>query len=347
VKTFTIGFHEAAYNEADQAKFVARHLGCDHTEFYVTPADATAIVPSLPALYDEPFADSSQIPMVMISRLARRSVTVTLSGDGGDESFGGYTRYWWNQRIWRAFGWMSPRLRCRLAGLLSLGGSSDKLQKLALLLRARDRKSLYASLLSNWNDPLTLVLHGSEHPALLTQIDQWPAYPDFFQTMMFLDTATYLPDDVLVKLDRATMSVGLEARAPLLDHRLIEFAWQLPMRMKVRGGQGKWLLRRVAAKYFPPAVLNRPKRGFGIPLHEWLRGPLRNWAGDLLDPGRLRREQFIDPEPIQRRLAEHLAGRRNWGFSLWNVLMFEAWLQEQARPNHAPQFEAATFHARA
>lgn len=331
VKTFTIGFHETRYDETEHAALVARHLGCEHAGLRVTPEDALDVIPRLPAVYDEPFADSSQIPTVLVSRLARSSVTVCLSGDGGDEVFGGYPRYLLAKRIWDEIGWLPQSSRRWLSAFLRQTIAADKVQKLACLLDAENRESLYLNLVSQWNDFPSTVLDAEKPPTLLTQRDEWPEVSDFVQTMMFLDSVTYLPDDILVKLDRASMGVGLETRVPLLDHRIFEFAWQLPLRMKVRGRRSKWLLRKVLHKYVPPALVDRPKTGFGIPIHEWLRRPLREWAEALLGGARLQREGFLNPEPIRRKWAEHLTGRRNWGFAIWNVLMFQAWLEAEGQ----------------
>jgi asparagine synthase (glutamine-hydrolysing) len=351
VKTFTLGFHVAGYDEAGHAKEVARHLGCDHTELYVTPQDAMDVIPGLPAIYDEPFADSSQIPTYLVSRLARRHVTVSVSGDGGDEMFGGYTRYQWGDPIWRRMRRIPLALRRNLAGCLNglphgtwdkalritswlpkrfrQSKPADKLQKLANFLPAENPENLYLSLVSQWHDPTSLVRDSTEPPTALTQPAQWAALPDFTRRMMFLDTLTYLPDDILVKLDRASMAVSLESRVPILDHRIIEFSWRLPLGLKVRGGETKWLLRRVLDQYVPRELTERPKSGFGLPIHEWLRGALREWAEEYLDAGRLSREGFFEPAPIRQQWVEHLSGRRNHMFPLWNVLMFRAWLDEQ------------------
>jgi len=284
--------------------------------------------------------------------LARRHVTVSLSGDGGDEVFGGYTRYQWADAIWRKSAWLSIQSRRHIAKLLASvphrawraifrmlapllprparqTNPADKLQKLAEILLADSPEALYYGLVSQWSDPTALVLGASELPTALTQRDQWAAVPDFFRRMMFLDIITYLPDDILVKLDRATMGVSLESRVPFLDHRIIEFSWRLPLAMKIRGGRSKWLLRQVLRKYVPPALVDRPKSGFGIPIHDWLRGPLRQWAEELLDVDRLQREKFFDPAPIRRKWIEHLSGKHNRLYPLWNVLMFQAWLEHE------------------
>lgn len=350
VKTFTIGFHEGEYNEAEHAKAVARHLGTDHTELYVTPAEALDVIPKLPMLYDEPFADSSQVPTFLVAQLARRHVTVALSGDGGDELFGGYNRYFWAMHLWRRMGAAPALLRGFAAGLLTalppsawnslfrLAGPlvperlrysnpGDKLHKLAGLLGAARPEAIYLHLVSHWDDPARLVL-GAEEPATpITDPTAWLDTREFEQRMMHLDTITYLPDDILVKVDRAAMGVSLETRVPLLDHRVVEFAWRLPLAMKIRNGQGKHLLREVLYKYVPKVLIERPKMGFGVPIDHWLRGPLREWAEELLGESRLAREGFFDPAPIREKWTEHLSGRRNWQYPLWDVLMFQAWLE--------------------
>jgi len=360
VKTFTLGFREAGWDEAVDAAKVAAHLGCDHTQLYVTPAEAMEVVPLLPALYDEPFADSSQIPTYIVSRLARQHVTVSLSGDGGDEVFGGYSRYRLTAAIWQKISWLPVELRRYLAKVLTrlphgaadiitrsansllpasakVSNAAGKLQRLADMLPADSPEALYYRYLSLWSDPTAVVLGASELPTALAPRNQWPAVPEFVQRMMLLDSITYLPDDILVKVDRASMGVSLESRVPLLDHRIIEFSWQLPLRMKIRDGEGKWLLKQVLYKYVPRQLVDRPKSGFSIPIHAWIRGPLRQWAEELLDASRLQREGFFDPMPIRRMWAEHLAGTHNRAYALWNVLMFQAWLQHEreARPRTA------------
>lgn len=353
VKTFTIGFNEADYNEADHAHAVARYLGTEHTELYVTPQDAMDVIPSLSAIYDEPFADSSQIPTCLVSRLARQHVTVSLSGDGGDELFGGYNRYFWARNLWRKLGWMPRPLRAAVAGVLTTvppaswntafqkleqwlparlryANPGDKLHKVAEILAVRSPEEIYLGLVSHWKQPVQLVPGSNEPRTLLTDPAHRVDLPNFEHRMMYLDTVTYLPDDILTKVDRAAMSVSLETRVPLLDHRLVEFAWTLPLDMKIRHGQGKWLLRQVLYRHVPQSLMERPKMGFGVPIDQWLRGPLKTWAAALIEPARLTREGIFDPAPIQRKWLEHQAGVRNWSYYLWDVLMFQAWRESDA-----------------
>jgi asparagine synthase (glutamine-hydrolysing) len=353
VRTFAIGFAEASYNEAEHAKAVAQHLGTDHTELYVTPAEAMAVIPRLPQLYDEPFADSSQIPTYLVAALARRHVTVSLSGDGGDELFLGYPRYLWGRRIWQRIRWLPPLLRAAAAGALRALAQRDRvlrriepflpgeirgrnasgqLRRLADALAVDGPEGVYQQLMAHWPDAERIVHGAARRPTVLDDPARWAALPDFTQRMMYLDTVMYLPDDILVKVDRATMGVSLEARVPLLDHRVVEFAWRVPLALKLRDGQGKWLLRQVLYRYVPPALIERPKMGFGVPIGAWLRGPLRPWAEDLLAERRLRADGFFDPQPIRAAWAEHLAGRCNWQYRLWSVLMFQAWLDAARQP---------------
>lgn len=354
VKTFSIGFYEQGYNEANQAKAVAAHLGSDHTELYVTPEQAMAVIPKLPTLYDEPFSDSSQIPTFLVSEFARRKVTVSLSGDGGDEIFAGYNRYFWGRSIWHKIGWMPQNLRGIAAKALTILSPQaweavfskldpflpekikqrtpgDKLHKLAEILAVENPDEMYRGLVSTWKEPADVVIDASELPAKLTERDHLAYLPDFTQRMIYLDTVTYLPDDILTKVDRASMGVSLEARVPLLDHRVVEFAWRVPLSMKIRDGQGKWLLRQVLYRYVPRELIERPKTGFGVPIDRWLREPLRDWADDLLNSEGLKREGFFRPEPILKLWQEHLRGERNWQYCLWNVLMFQAWLEKEKK----------------
>ncbi len=352
IKTFTIGFHIAGYNEAEAAKEVAKHLGTDHTELYVTPEETQDVIPLVPELYDEPFADSSQIPTYLVSKLARQKVTVSLSGDGGDELFAGYTRYNWAEQIWGAMRPVPIPVRQLASSFIrripaeqwdriyntvekpllparwrqSLPG--DKLHKLSGVLAARDQDSLYHRLVSLWKNPEKLVIDGTEPTELDTTRRLRDCIPGFPERMMFRDLTSYLPEDILVKVDRASMGVSLEARAPLLDHRIVEWAWQLPVSLKRRNGQGKWLLRQVLYQYVPAKLIERPKTGFGVPVDVWLRGPLREWAEELLAEDRLRREGFLRPEPVREVWEQHLHGRRNDQYRLWAVLMFQAWKEK-------------------
>ena len=353
VRTFAIGYHEEEFNEARHAKEVATHLGTDHTELYVTPQDAMAVIPRLPLLYDEPFADASQIPTFLVSELTRRYIKVSLSGDGGDELFGGYTRYFNCQLIWNKLMTIPAPLRRGLAsGIRSVPPSQwtalvrsvtpflpkrlhmtlpgDKLYKLASLLMMAEPETLYHRLISLWENPTAVVLGSVEPPTPVTDRAQWASVPGLMEQMMYLDTVTYLPDDLLVKVDRASMGVSLEARTPLLDHRVVEFAWRLPTSLKVRNGEGKWALRQVLYKYVPRHLIERPKMGFGVPMDSWLRGPLRAWAESLIGERRLRGEGFFDPVPIRKRWAAHLSGQRDWQYSLWTILMFQAWREQHA-----------------
>lgn len=353
IKTFTIGFNEESYNEAVHAKAVARHLGTDHTELYVTPQQALEVIPRLPRLYSEPFSDSSQIPTFLVSQLAHKDVTVALSGDAGDELFCGYSRYIQAQNLWNKFehlprvvrtlgaagiralpaaGWnalLAP-IRLALPASLQQANVGDKLHKGAALLSARLLDELYLEFVTNW-EPDGLVIGGHEP---LTHLRGKPLRLqglDGVQRMMALDAVTYLPDEILVKVDRAAMGVSLEARAPFLDHRVVELAWRLPQHMKLRDGVGKWVLRQVLYRHVPRELVERPKMGFGVPIDTWLRGPLRDWCESLLDEARLRREGFFNPEPIRKKWAEHLSGKRNWQYHLWDVLMFQAWLEAQVQ----------------
>lgn len=344
VRTFSIGFHEEDYNEAEHAKAVANHLGTDHTELYVTPEEALAVIPKLPTLYSEPFADSSQIPTFLVSQLARQHVTVSLSGDGGDELFCGYRRYQMTAGVWDRVSHLPRSLRQlaagviaavppgawdRVGGLVSMSRLGDKLHKGAGLLGSRTVADLYRGMVSHWTDPASVVLGASEPGTVLAgAAPDLPGLGDV-ERMMALDMLSYLPDDILTKVDRAAMGVSLETRVPMLDHRVVEFAWALPLRYKLRDGVTKWPVRQVLYRHVPRELIDRPKMGFGVPIDHWLRGPLREWAETLLAEPRLRAEGYFKPEPIRRKWAEHLSGQRNWQHHLWDVLMFQAWLEGQ------------------
>jgi asparagine synthase (glutamine-hydrolysing) len=342
VRTFSIGFAEKGYNEAEHAKAVARHLGTDHTELYVSSDEARDVIPLLPSVYSEPFADSSQIPTFLVSRLARERVTVALSGDAGDELFCGYNRYKLAAGIWDKISRIPTPLRRLSAGallsvrpehldalgrLFSVERLGDRLHKGAELLDKRSVASLYRAMVSHWADPPSVVVGAEETASIWSDYESHLTRLSDIERMMALDLLTYLPDDILVKVDRAAMAVSLETRVPFLDHRLVEFAWSLPLEYKLRGGVTKWVLRQVLYRYVPREMIERPKMGFGVPLDSWLRGPLRDWAESLLSEGRLRDEGFFHPGPIRRKWEEHLSGRRNWHYHLWDVLMFQSWLE--------------------
>ncbi len=348
VKTFTIGFHEAGYNEAEHAKAVARYLGTEHTELYVTPQEAMDVIPRLPAIYDEPFADSSQISTLLVSELARQHVTVSLSGDAGDELFSGYTRYSVASNAWHKLDRIPRFLRSAAASAItavspeawsSLGALvpvsrfrhrlGDKLHKGAGVIGAASIDGLYHGLVSHWPDPDRLVIGGHELPTLLTEQNHGLRDLDPVERMMAIDLLTYLPDDILVKVDRASMAVSLESRVPMLDHRLVEFAWNLPQSLKCKDGTGKWILRQVLYRHVPATLFDRPKMGFGVPIDSWLRGPLREWAEALLAAPRLKAEGYFESGPIREKWIEHLDGRRNWAYHLWDILMFQSWLEAQ------------------
>lgn len=355
VKTFSIGFQDDEYNEAPQAKAVAAHLGTEHTELYVSSSDALAVIPHLPTLYDEPFGDSSAIPTHLVARLAKQQVTVALSGDGGDELFGGYNRYSWGSLIWRriarvpvpmrtvtaaALTLLSPEqwdrfgrvLRPGLPTSLHMSALGEKVHKLAAVLNSESQTELYRRLRSLQRETASLVIGAQDRPIWADAQAQQLRGRDFSEEMMLHDLVGYLTDDILAKVDRAAMAISLETRMPLLDHRVVEFSWSLPLSMKIREESlGKWLLREVLYRYVPKDLVDRPKMGFGIPLDSWLRGSLRDWAEALLEESRLKREGYFDPAPIRTKWREHLSGRRNRQYWLWNVLMFQAWLSAYER----------------
>lgn len=351
VKTFTIGFNNDDYNEAEHAKAVAKHLGTEHTELYVTPQQALDVIPKLPKLYSEPFADSSQIPTFLVSQLARQHVTVSLSGDAGDELFAGYNRYIQTHTQWDKLSRLPVSLRKMLsAGIynidpkqwnilvnpllkvlpqtLQLANFGEKLHKAAGVLSSKDVEEVYRKLVSHWR-PEEIVLHAEEPSTYLSDSTTNILKLNSVERMMYMDSMTYLPDDILVKVDRAAMGVSLETRTPFLDHQVINFAWQLPFELKLKNGVGKWALREVLYRYVPKELIERPKMGFGVPIDSWLRGALRDWAEELLDESKLYQQGFFEPKIIRKKWLEHLSGRRNWQHHLWDVLMFQAWLEQQ------------------
>ena len=352
VRTFTIGFYEEEYNEAAHARRIAAHLGTEHTELYLTPGDAIEVVPLLPAMFDEPFADSSQIPAFLVSKLARQSVTVSLSGDGGDELFGGYNRYLLTRRIWNGLKRAPQPLR-RLASRLILhftpqsidgfcrvlrpflapgrrpSAVGDKAHKFASLFKFEGPQSIYMQALSHWDNP-TQVVPGAREPDTVARfLEEAMSLPSIEEAMMLTDLAHYLPDDILTKVDRASMAVGLEARVPMLDHKVVEFAWRLPLHCKIRHGAGKWILRQLLYRHVPASLVERPKMGFGVPIAAWLRGPLREWAEDMLSIDALASHGFFEATIIRQRWQEHLSGNRCWQYQLWNVLVFQDWFFHQ------------------
>lgn len=349
IKTFTIGFHEQGYNEAVHAKAIAQHLGTEHTELYVTAAQAMAVIPRLPGLYDEPFSDSSQIPTFLVSQLAKQHVTVSLSGDAGDELFCGYNRYVMTANLWHKVALLPLPLRRILAkGIMSVSPDNwnrlsrffpvsnstlpvnigDKFHKGAGVLTSNTVNELYLHFITHWFDSASVVIDGLLPTTLMNELPSLEGLQDI-QRMMAQDSMTYLPDDILVKVDRAAMGVSLESRVPFLDHRVVEFSWQLPQSMKLRDGQSKWALRQVLYRHVHKALIERPKMGFGVPIGDWLRHDLRDWTEALLDETRLRNEGFFHPAPIRKKWKEHLSGQRNWQYHLWDVLMFQLWLEQR------------------
>ena len=348
VKTFTIGFNEDEYSEAKYAKKIAKHLGTDHTELYVSSKKAIEVIPKLPLIYDEPFSDSSQIPTFLVSQLAKKDVKVALSGDGGDELFCGYNRYLMSEKFWNIFRLMPQSFRKifssglqsistenwttiskLLPGLKKYSNFGDKIHKGANVLKAKTSHELYYMLCSHWQNPTEAVINSKEPGTLLTEFK-----PDFqglnnHQQMMVLDFLTYLPDDILVKVDRAAMASSLETRIPFLDHNLIEYVWRIPHSLKFKKGEGKWILKKILNKYVPKHLTDRPKMGFGIPIGAWLRGPLRDWAENLLDQKRLQQEGYFNSKLIRDKWTEHLSYKRDWQYDLWNVLMFQAWIDQK------------------
>jgi asparagine synthase (glutamine-hydrolysing) len=346
VRSFTIGFREAGFDEATHARAVARHLGTDHTELYVTPGEAQSVIPRLSTIYDEPFGDSSEIPTLLVAQLARRHVTVSLSGDGGDELFAGYGRYQDLERAWAKVARIPPALRPAVsrvtgripaafvhraatgAGVIHLAPRlGHRVERLSRMVAAPSVERLYEQLVSHWLSPHTLIEGARDLPTVFSAPPA--AGASRVERAMLADLASYLPDDILVKVDRATMAVSLESRAPFLDHRVVDVAWRIPMRQKLRAGRGKDVLRRVLDRYVPRPLIERPKQGFGVPVGSWVRGPLRDWAETLLAPERLAADGLLRPAPIRRCWQEHLVGDQDWSDLLWSVLMLQAWREAQ------------------
>ncbi|RYE43039.1 MAG: asparagine synthase (glutamine-hydrolyzing) [Hyphomicrobiales bacterium] len=358
VQTFTVAFDEEGFDESVHARAVARHLQSDHSELHVSAEDARSVIPRLPFMYDEPFGDSSQIPTHLLCQAARKHVTVALSGDAGDELFGGYNRYLWGPRIWDKVSVLPYPARQVLSGGVRLAATlpldrmtptrrmkgavraSEKLHKLAHAMHgARSVDELYRNLCSQWKKPHSVVLglecDAAAHPLPAEIARCLAGIHDPQARMMLQDAVTYLPDDILCKVDRAAMAISLETRVPFLDHRVAELAWRLPPSMKIRGGTGKWALRQILYRHVPRNLIERPKAGFAVPVGRWLKGPLREWAEDHLDAGRLAREGFLNSAPIRKAWAEHLDGRQDWTSQLWTVLMFQTWLQSTTQGSRA------------
>ena len=349
VKSFTIGFENSDYDESNNARAVARHIGSDHHESIVTAKDALSLIPKLPNYFDEPFADASQIPTLLVSALAKQKVTVALSGDGGDELFAGYNRHQWAPQLQQKFKYLPIVIRKAIAVLIELHSprgwdyffkivdpilpnrlrarhAGEKIHKIALLLKQNGEKELYSTLVRIWPNKIP-VLGGSSHNLINDHAALWSHGKNFTESMSYLDSVTYLPDDILTKVDRSAMSHSLETRVPLLDHRIVEFAAQLPLSMKIHQGSGKWILKELLDRYVPRNLIERPKSGFGVPIGEWLKGPLRDWAEDLLSEERLKNEGYFNVREVRRVWAQHTSGRKNQQYQLWSVLMFQAWLE--------------------
>ena len=351
INTFTVGFSEEIYNEAIYAKTIANHIGTKHTELYVTPQQALEVIPDLPSLYCEPFADSSQIPTFLISKLAREKVTVAITGDAADELFGGYNRYTLTKKFWGKISnspiWARSFMASTMSSLspnawniiansinsfipksLRLNNPGEKIHKAAKVMTNKQFDDFYLGLVTHCNPEEIIIGDYEEKTALNYKKCEFTLFDDV-EKMMLIDTMTYLPDDILVKVDRASMAVSLESRIPFLDHRIVDFAWRIPQSMKINNNKNKWILRQILQKYVPQNLIERPKMGFSVPIDSWLRGPLREWAESLLDENRLKYDGFFHPEPIRNKWQEHLSGRKNWQHFLWNVLMFQSWLNTQ------------------
>ena len=351
IKTFTIGFYEKEYNEAQKAKSIAQYLGTDHTEMYVTSKETMDVIPRLSRIYDEPFADASQIPSFLISQLSRKQVKVVLSGDGGDELFGGYKRYTFGEDVWNkaskiplpfrsilalglkklpnvffnSFDWMGQSIFERYG---SKGSLFDKVLKAVNVVNSSNENQFYKKFISSWQDPDKIIINSNEVDTIFNHPEKWPKHNSFAQRMMAVDLITYLPGDILTKVDRAAMSVSLETRIPLLDHRIVEFAMSLPISMKRQNGQGKIILKELLYKYIPQKIVDYPKMGFGVPVGSWLKGPLFDWANELLDEKTLKNDGFLNSELVSQIWGEHISSKRDWTYVLWNIIMFQAWLMD-------------------
>lgn len=351
-RTFSIGFREPEFDEAPYARRIASHLGTEHTEFYISGNDALQIVPQMSTLFDEPLADSSLLPSYLVAQLAKSQVTVCLTGDGGDEIFCGYNRYTWPESVCRLTHFLRPSLRGALGkafisfatspfsslfnrlfeaapSSIQVNRASEKLEKLGAALFLRSPQDIYEHLITYWSNATELVLGAREHPRALYKFGDFVGVEDFISQAMLYDLAVYLPDDNLFKVDRATMAVALEARSPLLDYRVVEFVFSLPLSFKIGlQRKRKWLLRGILARYVPTALTERPKMGFSVPIGNWLRGPLRSWAGDLMSEENLKRHGYFEPKVLLPKWNEHLQGKRNWQNALWSTLIFQSWLSE-------------------
>ena len=346
IKTFSIGFEEEGYNEAQHAAIVAKHLGTEHTELYVSPEEALTVVPKLAHMFDEPFSDSSQIPTYLVSSMTKKYVDVALSGDGGDELFAGYNRYLQSIKIGNTIGRMPMFMRKGGAELIKCFSSEfwdsifnfvpkskrpkqagDKIHKLASVL-CEDEDGFYRRLISHWANPENVVKFSTEPKGIIWASETKELTPNFVERMRYLDMCTYLPDDILTKVDRASMALSLETRVPILDHRVVEFAWSISPERLIKNNQGKWPLRQLLYRHVPQSIIDRPKMGFGVPIDIWLRGPLKNWAEDLLNPSMIKKHGILNSAPIWQKWQEHLSGRHNWQYHLWDILMLQAWCEK-------------------
>ena len=352
INTFTIGFKEFGYDESKSAKKISSYLGTKHCELFLTPNDALNIIPSLPRIYDEPFSDVSQIPTFLISQFASNNVKVCLSGDGGDELFCGYSRHIVAPRIWAILKNIPLKLRKIIANFiqkippstwdnfyytceiflpryLRINFPGAKINKISDLIRYDTLYEIYLSLISSWSSPQEIILNKNPNKEFEDSKFSNFKLKDMHHQIMFMDTLNYLPNDILVKIDRAAMASSLETRLPFLDHRVIEFAWRIPLHMKLKNNRSKWLLRQVLQNYLPENLIEGPKKGFSVPIAEWLRGPLKNWVNDLLDEKLISSQNYFSAKPIKIKWEEHLSGKQDWSKQLWTILMFQSWLQER------------------